>query len=137
MAGLDDMLSEWLHEVEQVSKLSTTDKVKITNAGAKVFKRNLEEVTRKKHYSDHEDKARGHMADSIEIQNTNLDKTMDGTAVVGFDKYHAINARRLNDGTKKYSADHFVDETRQASADEVFAAEKAEYDRLLSEKGAK
>ena len=35
--------------------------------------------------------------------------------LVGKNRFHAQNARRLNDGTKKYKADHFVTKVQNDS----------------------
>jgi len=52
-------------------------------------------------------------------------------------RYHAQNARRLNDGTKKYRADHFVTNVQNDSAvqTKVLLAEKEEYEKLIRKKG--
>lgn len=63
-----------------------------------------------------------------------------GKATVGWkNRFHAQNARRLNDGTKKYQADHFVTKVQNDSAvqKKVLLAEKAEYDKIMRRKGAK
>ena len=89
--------------------MTPAEQVKITNAGAKVFKKELEEVTREKHYSRKKNPKFGHMAVGLAIQSTNADGRKNGVSTGGWkNNYHAQNARRLNDGTKKYRADHFV-----------------------------
>lgn len=129
--GLDDALNDWLKQVNEVTNLSFADQAKITKAGAQEFKKQLEEETRAKHYSNHNDKAYGHMADSVIMKNTNGDNEKDGTSIVGFDKYHDANARRLNNGTKKYHADNFVTNLRENSMDAVLRAEAEEYKKLM------
>ncbi|WP_255204090.1 phage tail protein [Lactococcus garvieae] len=94
---------------------STQVRAKMTKAQAEVFKEELTKVTKEKHYSTHNDQKSGHMADNIDFVNGEIDGTFTGNSVVGWNNaYHARNARRLNDGTKKYPADHFVDEVRES-----------------------
>ena len=51
MVGLDKALEGWLETVASISDLTPAEQAKITTAGAKVFQKELEEVTREKHYS--------------------------------------------------------------------------------------
>lgn len=129
---LDEALNEWLKQVTEVARLSPSDQAKITKAGAQVFKSELESETRAKHYSSHNDKVYGHMADSVIMKNTNGDGEKDGTSSVGFDTYHDANARRLNNGTKKYSGDHFITNLRANAMDKVLKAESEEYQKLIN-----
>lgn len=134
MAGLDDALNSWLEDVKKVAEMTPTDQAKITKAGADELQKVYTDVTREKHYSSHEDKKYGHMADHVTKQATNIDGVKNGVSSVGWDNpYHAMNARRLNDGTKKYSADHFVDDIRDdpETAEKVVLAQQAEYQKLL------
>lgn len=129
----EKFMEQWLRQVESVSnKMSIYDKAKITKAGAKVFKSELEAETKLKHHSNHDDKVFGHMSDSVEIKNTNIDNIRDGTSIVGFDHYHASNARRLNDGTKFYVGDHFITNLRERVMPKVLAAEKEEYQKIVN-----
>ncbi|EHJ56840.1 HK97 gp10 family phage protein [Streptococcus urinalis FB127-CNA-2] len=139
MVGLDEALKEWLESVSNFSSLSITEQSKITKAGAEVFKNELAKVTKEKHYSSHKDPIYGHMADSLAIQKTSVDGTKNGKSTVGWEnKYHAQNARRLNDGTKKYTADHFVTNVQNDKSvqKKVVLAEKEEYEKILRKKGA-
>ena len=80
------------------------------------------------------------MADGLSVQSTNADGRKNGVATVGWkNNYHAQNARRLNDGTKKYRADHFVTNVQNDSTvqKKVLLAEKAEYEKLIRKKGGK
>lgn len=114
MAGLDKALEEWLETVQNVGNLSFAEQSRITQAGAEVFKEELAKVTKEKHYSNHADPKYGHMADSLSIQKTGVDGRKNGKSTVGWEnRYHAQNARRLNDGTKKYQADHFVTKVQE------------------------
>lgn len=140
MVGLDKALEEWLETVQNVGNLSFAEQSRITEAGAEVFKEELAKVTKEKHYSKHEDPKYGHMADSLSIQKTGVDGRKNGKSTVGWEnRYHAQNARRLNDGTKKYQADHFVTKVQNDSAvqKKVLLAEQAEYKKIMQKKGAK
>ena len=109
-----------------MSKLvpNTEQKLKANKAGAEVYQKRLAEVTKAKHYSNKKDEKYGHMADHIEISEKNRDGVTDGSATVGWpNRYHAMNAMRLNDGTVHIKADHFVDLTREESNDAVVAAQ--------------
>lgn len=138
MVGLDEALEKWLETVASISDLTPAEQAKITTAGAEVFKKELEDVTREKHYSNKKDLKYGHMADGLAVQSTNADGRKNGASTVGWvNSYHAQNARRLNDGTKKYRADHFVTNVQNDSAvqNKVLLAEKEEYEKLIRKKG--
>lgn len=126
----DDMaeqLESWLKDVHKLVP-NEAEQEKITKAGAKKLAENLTEVTRKKHYSSHKDEKYGHMADHISYQSTDVDGERDGSSIVGWtNKYHDMNAMRLNDGTKHIKADNFVDENLEDSQDDVFNAMLEEY----------
>lgn len=134
--GLTEGLGQYLKRVKAISSgMTIADKAKITKAGAKAFQRELAEGTKRKHYSNHDDKVFGHMADSVAMKATNIDNRKDGTSIVGFDHYHAANARRLNNGTKSYPADHFIDDIRKQAADKVLKAEAEQYKKLVAKHG--
>lgn len=140
MVELDQALEEWLKTVQEIGDLSLAEQSKITQAGAEVFKDELAKATKEKHYSNHKDPKYGHMADSLSVQKTGVDGRRNGKSTVGWkNRFHAQNARRLNDGTKKYRADHFVTKVQNDSAvqKKVLLAEKAEYDKIIHKKGAK
>lgn len=52
MVGLDKALEGWLETVASIGDITPAEQAKITTAGAKVFQKELEEVTREKHYSN-------------------------------------------------------------------------------------
>lgn len=135
MAGLDDALNDWLKNVESAQKLSIAEQAKITKAGADVLQKKIADETKSKHYSKKKRPVNGHMADSVIVLNTDVDGAKTGVSIVGFDKYHAGNARRLNDGTKRIKADHFIDNARDAAVDEVMTAEHKAYQEILKQKG--
>lgn len=133
---LDETLNNWLNSVEDLVSMSSTEKAAITGAGAEVFRDELEAETNQKHRSNHDDKKYGHMADHISAQTKNVDGVLNGKSTVGWDNpYHAANARRLNDGTKKYQADHFVTNLRERDSvvEKVLLAEAALYKLKVKE----
>jgi len=122
-----DQLASWLKDVHKLVP-NEAEQEKITKAGAKKLADNLTEVTRKKHYSNHKDEKYGHMADNISYNSNDIDGEHDGSSIVGWtNKYHDMNAMRLNDGTKHIKADHFVDDNLADSQDDVFNAMLNEY----------
>lgn len=122
-----DQLEKWLKDVQKLIP-NEAEQEKITAAGAKKLADNLTEATRKKHYSSHKDETYGHMADHISYNANDIDGEHDGRSIVGWtNKYHDMNARRLNDGTKHIRADHFVDQNLDDSQDDVFNAMLDEY----------
>lgn len=126
MASLEEQLQDYRKQLQKLVP-TTSQKKKANLAGAKVYQERLTEVTRSKHYSNKKDAKYGHMADHIEVSGENSDGVTDGSATVGWpNRYHAMNAMRLNDGTVHIKADHFVDVTREESnADVVKAQAKA------------
>lgn len=132
---LDDALDKWLHEVNKLIP-DVKQRQKITLVGAGVYKKQLYDITKSKHYDkNHTDTSKvAHLADSIETSGTNIDYIRDGSSLVGFTKKginHARIARLLNDGTKFIPGDHFVEDARRSSRQAVLAAQYAEYQRLL------
>ncbi|MCS4488379.1 HK97 gp10 family phage protein [Streptococcus sp. SQ9-PEA] len=137
MAGIDSALAEWLEEVKHLADLTPKEQANITKAGADVFKSELEKETKKRHYSSHKNSVYGHMADNLAVQAKNIDGRMTGVSTVGWNNpYHASNARRLNDGTKKYKADHFVTNVQDSQVVQarVLQAEKEAYERVIEKK---
>lgn len=137
--GMDEFLQKWLKKVKKISTdLTPKEQEKITAAGGKVFKEKLTQMTRQKHYSNHNDKKYGHAADHISIMNSDVDGDHNGAVTVGWDNhYHAMNMMRLNDGYKGYTADHFVTNLVQDSgiSNEVLRAESEAYQQLLDKNG--
>lgn len=124
---ITDQLEKWLKDVHKLVP-NEAEQERITKAGAKKLADKLTEVTRKKHYSSHKDEKYGHMADNISYSNNDIDGEHDGSSIVGWtNKYHDMNAMRLNDGTKHIKADHFVDDNLADSQDDVFNAMLNEY----------
>ena len=133
MAGLDDVLAEYQRQIKGAVELTAKERAQITKAGADVFRDKLEETNRELHRSR---TGKNHMSDHISSVNKTLEKVLDGTSTVAWDDaHHAANARRLNDGTKFYTADHWVEHVRTESMPEVLAAEHAEYQKILKKRG--
>lgn len=125
MDPLQDQLDKWFKQVgDRVP--SKEESQTITAAGAAVLANNLRKVTPR---SDHNGKKYKHLQDTVTFQDTDIGGIKNGNSVVGFGE-KAYVARFLNDGTKKMHANHFVDNARKSSEAEIFAAEKATYDRL-------
>lgn len=123
MTSLEEQLAQYQRELAKLVP-NEKQKMKANHAGAEVLQKRLTEVTREKHYSNKKDEKYGHMADNIKISDKNADGITDGSATVGWpNRYHAMNAMRLNDGTVHIKADHFVDETRQAATKDVLEAQ--------------
>lgn len=98
---LEDILNSIVEEAEAVStNLTVEDKAKITKAGAKVFKVSLEEVTKAKHYRHRRTGNDPHLADSVIIQNTNVDNMKNGASVVGWDYTKSRQGHLIENGTK-------------------------------------
>lgn len=108
------------------TSLNSSERAEINRAGAEVLEQKLKEAVEAKHNRT------GGMAGSVGI-----DTEPTGASKVGFDKDHAYIARFLNDGTKHIIADHFVDQTREAAKDAIFAAQVKAYRRILRRKGVK
>ncbi|WP_436669736.1 HK97 gp10 family phage protein [Lactiplantibacillus plantarum] len=122
-----DQLESWLKDVHKLVP-NEAEQERITSAGAKKLAENLTEVTRKKHYSSHRDEKFGHMADNVSYQSTDVDGERNGSSIVGWtNKYHDMNAMRLNDGTRFIKADYFVDKNLADSQDDVFNAMLEEF----------
>lgn len=125
MADFERQLEQFQNQVEKL--VPSKKKQEVANmAGAEVYKERLTAVTRSKHYSHKKDPKYGHMADHISASTKNVDGIEDGTATVGWaNRYHAMNAMRLNDGTVHIKADHFVDTTREESRKAILDAQAA------------
>ena len=136
---MNDFLQDWLKKVKSIStELTPKEQEKITAAGAEVFKDKLQQTTREKHYSNHNDKVYGHAADNIDMMKSDVDGDHNGASTVGWNNhYHAMNMMRLNDGYKGYTADHFVTNLIQDNntSTAVLQAESEAYQKMLNAKG--
>ena len=86
MAEMDEFLENWLKKVKAISiDLTPKDQEKITAEGGKVFEEKLTQITRQKHYSNHDDKKYGHAADHIAVMNSDVDGDHNGAVTVDWD----------------------------------------------------
>ena len=132
MDDLNAQLDEWFKQIQEAALLNNKEKGRIAKAGALVLKEEIQEVARRKHYSKR--KGDKHMADHVIARIGNLDGKRDGTATVGWtSNVMASNARRLNDGTKKYQADHWLDNIRDSKSvqEKIFKAEQQKYEEIM------
>ena len=84
--NFEEIMNSLIEEAESVStSLTVEDKAKITKAGANAFAKGLEKVTKDKHYRIRKTGENPHLADSILVQNTNIDGIIDGNSSVGWD----------------------------------------------------
>ena len=104
---MDDFINQLQNYSDNLDSLvpSIEQKQRITQAGAKVLEKNLQEVAPVSKLNRKKDK---HLKEYVMSQNTNIDGQEDGSSTVGFGK-KAYIARFLNDGTVKMPATHFVD----------------------------
>ena len=126
---MDDFINQLQNYSDNLDSLvpSIEQKQRITQAGAKVLEKNLQEVTPVSKLNRKKDK---YLKEYVMSQNTNIDGQEDGSSTVGFGK-KAYIARFLNDGTVKMPATHFVDNAVNESKTEVLLANKAEYDKIV------
>lgn len=126
---MDDFINQLQNYSDNLDSLvpSIEQKQRITQAGAKVLEKNLQEVTPVSKLNRKKDK---HLKEYVMSQDTNVDGQEDGSSTVGFGK-KAYIARFLNDGTVKMPATHFVDNAVNESKTEVLLANKAEYDKIV------
>lgn len=126
---MDDFINQLQNYSDNLDSLvpSIEQKQRITQAGAKVLEKNLQEVTPVSKLNRKKDK---HLKEYVMSQDTNVDGQEDGRSTVGFGK-KAYIARFLNDGTVKMPATHFVDNAVNESKKEVLLANKAEYDKIM------
>lgn len=128
-------LGEWADHLEEAYNLPAEDQAKITEAGAEVLKKNLEDYVRSHHYTHRKAGEDPHLADSVVETPTNVDGKVDGTSTVGFGSKKAYIARFLSDGTKHIRGDDFLDKVRNASKPAIFQAENEEFQKILHQKG--
>lgn len=129
---MDVALDQWLKQVSKAAQLSITDQEKITKAGADVLATKLTEATKEKHPDTKGDGGKyGHLSANIQSAAGDIDGDHNGKSTAGFGS-KAYIAGFLNDGTKKLRGDHFVDNARNDAKNAVFAAEQAEYNKIIA-----
>ncbi len=134
MASISD-LGEWADHLEEAYNQPVEDQAKITEAGAKVLKKNMEDYVRSHHYTHRKTGEDPHLADSVIETPTNVDGKVEVPSTVGFDPKKGYIARFLNDGTKYIRGDDFLDKVRNASKPAIFQAENEEFQKILHQKG--
>ncbi len=133
MESLEDILNAFVEEAEAVStQMTVEDKAKVTKAGAEVFAKEVEDVYEANHYRHRITGENPHLADSVIVQNSNVDGMKTGASTVGFSKDKAYIANFIENGTKrpmytskgrKYkhggqvaiNGDHTIDDLRNSS----------------------
>lgn len=150
-----DALNEIVEDAEAVStKMTVEDKAKITKAEAKVFKEALANTVKRNHYRERETGVDPHLADSILMQNKNVDGFKNGKSTIGWSKDKAYIANFLENGTKfpmysrkgrKYKrggqvavhADHFLRKLRDDPAlhEQMVRAGAEEYRKIIKKRG--
>ena len=152
MADLGENLLKWYEQVEKTAELASTQKAKITGAGAKAFSSALEQATpvSSENYSGgrsvghnntlHGEKARKtkHLRDSITYKpGFTSDGLFSGDTSVGFeDKYQAMVARFVNNGTagmsqKEVKNMHFIEKAQNEAKNEMLRAEAEKYKEVM------
>lgn len=151
---LEQILNQIVDDAEAITtKMSVEDKAKITKAGANVFAKELEQVVKSKHYRHRKTGKDPHLADSIIVQNKNIDGIKNGWSVVGWDYSKSRVGHLIENGTKfpmytksghKYKhggqvavhADHFLRDLRNDSTvqDKVLKAEAAAYKKIIDKR---
>ncbi|NEZ89931.1 HK97 gp10 family phage protein [Weissella paramesenteroides] len=153
--SFEAFFEDFLKQAEDLTvNLPVEDKVKVTKAGAQVFAKELEDVYKQKHYRHRKTGEDPHLADSVIMQNTNIDGMKDGSSTVGFNQEKAYIANFIENGTKfpmytkrghRYKhagqvniiADHVIANLRanpnvQAK---MLKAEAKAYNKILEKKG--
>lgn len=153
--SFEEALNEIVDNAEKAStKMTVDDKAKITRAEASVFKNELEHVVEEKHYRDRITGKDPHLANTVILQNRNVDGMKNGASTVGWSKDKAYIANFIENGTKfpmysrkgrKYRkggqvavhADHFVRKLRDDPAlhDRMVRAGAAEYRKIIKKRG--
>ena len=153
--SFEAFFEDFVKQAEDLTvNLPVEDKAKVTKAGAKVFAKELEAEYKQKHYRHRETGEDPHLADSVIMQNKNIDGMKDGTSTVGFNQQKSYIANFIENGTKfpmytkkgrKYkhagqvnlTADHVIRDLRanpnvQAK---MLKAEAEAYNKILEKKG--
>lgn len=152
----EDIMNGIIFQAESVSTaLTVEDKAKITKAGANAFAKGLEKVTKDKHYRIRKTGENPHLADSILVQNTNIDGIKDGNSTVGWDYTKSRVGHLIENGTRfpmyskkgtKYrkggqvaiTSDPFVSTYRDSMEAQIamFSAEAEVFSEIIKKKGA-
>lgn len=137
MADFADQLEGLLQEYGGLVNLTVEEREEVTQAGADVLAGKYSQAAKDAgHYNRDRDLGKmKHLADSVDTGRL-VGTKVDGNSAVGFSKKdanHARIARFLNDGTRYIKGDSFIDDARDKSQKEVFAAQ-AKVLRQIQEK---
>jgi len=100
--SLEDILNAFVADAEAIStQMTVEDKAKVTKAGAEVFAKEVEAEYKANHYRHRETGENPHLADSVIVQNSNVDGMKTGASTVGFSKDKAYIANFIENGTKR------------------------------------
>lgn len=99
--SFEAFFEDFVKQAEDLTiNLPVEDKAKVTKAGAEVFQKELEAEYKANHYRERETGKDPHLADSVIMQNTNVDGMKDGTSTVGFPENKAYIVNFIENGTK-------------------------------------
>lgn len=119
--SMDDLIDSIYNDVTKQINFDTNEKYQVTNSGAKVLKKGITQsiishghVRHGKYAGEYK-----HLKDSVSTSKKDENGMRTGAMRVGFDAHHAHIGRFLNDGTKHIAADHFVDDARMNSRQNV------------------
>ena len=153
--SFEAFFEDFVKQAEDLTvNLPVEDKAKVTKAGAQVFAKELEDVYKQKHYRHRKTGEDPHLADSVIMQNTNIDGMKDGSSTVGFNQGKAYIANFIENGTKfpmytkrghrykhagqvNITADHVIANLRANSnvQAKMLKAEAKAYNKILEKKG--
>lgn len=144
MVELDKGLNDWLDKISQKVDLSIDQKSSITSAGAKTYAEVLKKNTPVSHADYSKGRSAGHgrkskhMRDAITYKpGFDVNSGHSGDTSVGWgDKYNAMVARFVNDGTRDMSPKqvanlHFKDHAEKEAADAVLKANAEKFREIL------
>ena len=144
MTDFTEGLDGWLEKIEKRTNLSISQKSEITSAGAKAYAETLKAHTPYSHANYAHGRSAGHgrkskhMRDAITYKpGYEINSGHTGDTSVGWgDKYNAMVARFVNDGTRDMSAKqianlHFKDHAEKTAADAVPKANAEKYSEVL------
>lgn len=153
--SFEAFFEDFVKQAEDLTiNLPVEDKAKVTKAGAEVFQKELEAEYKANHYRERETGKDPHLADSVIMQNTNVDGMKDGTSTVGFPENKAYIVNFIENGTKfpmysrkgrKYkhpgqeavTADHAIADLwdNPNVKTKMLKAEAKAYNKILEKKG--
>jgi len=100
MAGFEEELLSLVDQMNATVDLSIEEKEAIAKAGADVFKRDLENTVKSRHYRIRKTGRNPHLAKSIRIKSGNRDGKRYGAVTVGWNNRKAHIANMIEGGTR-------------------------------------